>query len=194
VTSHTKEIVRAFWALSKELADARHYPAIAWSDSFSDYIEIVADWWAENVDDKWARYRAEALELLSQADELSRIVNLVGPEALSAQQRWILEVARLIREGLLQQSALDETDSYASVGKQFALLKLMHDTFKHGSRLLSSGVPVQVLLEMPDLSRIIRAKSVFGNDEIDGIGKLAADVRQAFDAIRNEYEQVESIR
>lgn len=194
VTSHTKEIVRAFWALSKELADARHYPAIAWSDSFSDYIDVVADWWAENVDDKWARYRAEALEQLSQADELSRIVNLVGPEALSAQQRWVLEVARLIREGLLQQSALDDIDSYASVGKQFALLKLMHDTYKQGSRLLASGVPVQVLLEMKDLSSIIRAKSVYGNDDIQGIRKLGVDIRRAFDSIRNEYEQVESIR
>ena len=193
VTSHTKEIVRAFWALSKELADARHYPAIAWSDSFSGYIDDVATWWDEHVSTKWAEYRADALELLAQADELDRIVNLVGPEALSAQQRWILEMARLIREGLLQQNAIDDIDSYASAAKQFQLLKLMHDTWKQGESLLSSGVPVQVLLEIPELTRVVRARSLFGNDEVDAIRELGIAVKTAFRAIHGEYQQVEKL-
>jgi V/A-type H+-transporting ATPase subunit A len=193
VTSHTKEIVRAFWALSKELADARHYPAIAWSDSFSGYVDAVAGWWEEHVSAKWADYRAEALELLAQADELDRIVNLVGPEALSAQQRWVLEMARIIREGLLQQSAIDEIDSYASAERQFQLLRLMHVTWKQGESLLSSGVPVQVLLEIPELTRVVRAKSLYGNDEIDAIRELEIAVRSAFRAIHGEYQQVEKL-
>lgn len=193
VTSHTKEIVRAFWALSKELADARHYPAIAWSDSFSGYVDAVAGWWEEHVSAKWADYRAEALELLTQADELDRIVNLVGPEALSAQQRWVLEMARIIREGLLQQSAIDEIDSYASAERQFQLLRLMHETWKQGESLLSSGVPVQVLLEIPELTRVVRAKSLYGNDEIDAIRELEIAVRSAFRAIHVEYQQVEKL-
>jgi V/A-type H+-transporting ATPase subunit A len=193
VTSHTKEIVRAFWALSKELADARHYPAIAWSDSFSGYIDDVARWWEEHVSTKWAQYRADALELLGQADELDRIVNLVGPEALSAQQRWILEMARLIREGLLQQNAIDDIDSYASAAKQFQLLKLMHDTWKQGESLLSSGVPVQVLLEIPELTRIVRARSQYGNDEVDAIRELGIAVKTAFRSIHGEYQQVEKL-
>jgi len=193
VTSHTKEIVRAFWALSKELADARHYPAIAWSDSFSGYIDEVAKWWEEHVSSKWAEYRADALELLAQADELDRIVNLVGPEALSAQQRWILEMARVIREGLLQQNAIDDIDSYASADKQFQLLKLMHDTWRQGETLLSSGVPVQVLLEIPELTRVVRARSQYGNDEVDAIRELGIAVKTAFRAIHGEYQQVEKL-
>ena len=193
VTSHTKEIVRAFWALSKELADARHYPAIAWSESFSGYIDDVAIWWDEHVSTKWAEYRADVLELLAQADELDRIVNLVGPEALSAQQRWILEMARLIREGLLQQNAIDDIDSYASAAKQFQLLKLMHDTWKQGESLLSSGVPVQVLLEIPELTRVVRARSLYGNDEVDAIRELGIAVKSAFRAIHGEYQQVEKL-
>ena len=193
VTSHTKEIVRAFWALSKELADARHYPAIAWSESFSGYIDDVAAWWDEHVSTKWAEYRADVLELLAQADELDRIVNLVGPEALSAQQRWILEMARLIREGLLQQNAIDDIDSYASAAKQFQLLKLMHDTWKQGESLLSSGVPVQVLLEIPELTRVVRARSLYGNDEVDAIRELGIAVKSAFRAIHGEYQQVEKL-
>ena len=103
-------------------------------------------------------------------------------------------MARLIREGLLQQSAIDEIDSYASVEKQFELLKLMHDTYKLGRFLLDEGVPVQVLLEVPQLPRIIRAKSLFGNDELEGIRNLGAEVQAAFDAIRGEYDQVEKMQ
>ncbi|MGD8497331.1 MAG: V-type ATP synthase subunit A, partial [Chromatiales bacterium] len=88
VTSHTKELIQTFWALSKELADSRHYPAIDWSDSFSGYVAESAAWWAREVDPGWEAARAEALALLARADELARIVNLVGPEALSAYQRW----------------------------------------------------------------------------------------------------------
>ena len=84
VTSHTKDIVRVFWALSKELADARHYPSVDWSDSFSADVSSAAGWWAANVSPLWAARRTEALGLLSQAGELARVANLVGPEALSA--------------------------------------------------------------------------------------------------------------
>ena len=112
VTSHTKEIVSTFWALSKELADARHYPAVGWTDSFSGYVGTAGQWWKKEVGPGWKKKRAEAMGLLTQADELARIVNLVGPEALSSQQRWSLEGAMLIKEGVLQQSALDPVDTY----------------------------------------------------------------------------------
>jgi V/A-type H+-transporting ATPase subunit A len=190
VTSHTKEIVRCFWALSKELADARHYPAISWSESFSGYVATAAKWWAEQVNTKWQQRRASALERLTHADELARIVNLVGPEALSPEQRWVLESARLIREGVLQQSAMDEVDSYASPEKQYALLTLMDHIHKDGERLIKNGVPVQVLLEMPVLARARRAKSVYSSDQIDRLTDFIKEVRGEFELIRREYESV----
>jgi len=191
VTSHTKEIVRCFWALSKELADARHYPAISWSESFSGYVPTAAKWWAEQVNPKWASRRAAALERLTHADELARIVNLVGPEALSAGQRWILESARLIREGILQQSALDDVDSYASPEKQYALLTLMDHIHKAGEQLIKLGVPVQELLELPVLARARRAKSTYGSDQMDRLNAFIKDARADFLRIRREYESVE---
>ena len=191
VTSHTKEIVRCFWALSKELADARHYPAISWSESFSGYVSTAAGWWAEQVNPKWEQRRAAALERLTHADELARIVNLVGPEALSPGQRWVLESARLIREGLLQQSALDEVDSYASPEKQYALLTLMDHIHKDGEKLIKQGVPVQVLLEMPILARARRAKSTYSSDQMDLLDAFIKEVRGEFERIRQEYESVE---
>lgn len=191
VTSHTKEIVRCFWALSKELADARHYPAISWSESFSGYVNVAAGWWAEQVNEKWEQRRASALARLTQADELARIVNLVGPEALSPGQRWVLESARLVREGLLQQSALDDVDSYASPEKQYALLTLMDHIHKDGEKLIRQGVPVQVLLELPVLARARRAKSTYSSDQVDRLVDFIKDVRAGFEEIRREYESVE---
>ena len=148
-------------ALSKELADARHYPAVSWTESFSGYVPTAALWWSENVAPAWEEKRKKALGLLAQAEELSRIVNLVGAEALSPAQRWSLESAGLIREGVLQQSALDEVDSFCSPEKQFALLNLMLAIYDEGIRLLKLGVPVQQLSNLPLIGKARRCKSVY---------------------------------
>jgi V/A-type H+-transporting ATPase subunit A len=187
VTSHTKEIVQTFWALSKELADARHYPSVDWTESFSGYVNTAATWWADNIDPQWQGLRAIALGLLNQAEELARIVNLVGPEALSPAQRWALESAALIREGILQQSALDEVDSYCSPQKQFALLQLLLSIHEHGNRLLELGVPVQRLLALPLLGRARRYKTAHGNDDMARLKANEVEIQLAFDALRTEY-------
>lgn len=187
VTSHTKEIIQTFWALSKELADARHYPAIDWNDSFSDYVTIAQQWWANNVDSHWLEYRNEALKLLAHADELARIVNLVGPEALSPTQRWVLEGAALIREGVLQQSAVDDIDSFCSPQKQMLLLSLMLQIYHQGVKLLNLGVPVQQLSDLPVLAQARRIKSRWSSTEVDKLRNFEGDIRGAFNNILVEY-------
>jgi len=187
VTSHTKEIVQTFWALSKELADARHYPSIDWNESFSGYVNIAQQWWAENVDGHWLEYRNEALGLLAHADELSRIVNLVGAEALSPSQRWVLTGATLIREGVLQQNAVDEIDSFCSPEKQMHLLSLMLLIYHQGIDLLALGVPVQQLQSLSILAQARRLKSVLGNADLEKFQAMQQDVRDTFNKIRIEY-------
>jgi V/A-type H+-transporting ATPase subunit A len=189
VTSHTKEIVQTFWALSKELADARHYPAIDWVESFSGYVASCSGWWAEHVDPRWEEHRAAALGILSQAEELARIVNLVGPEALSQQQRWALQGVTLFREGVLQQSALDEVDSYCSPQKQFALLDQMLSIYRQGLKLLEFGVPVQELLRLPLLAEAQRLKGSYANNQMDALRSFAVRVDSEFERLRNEYAQ-----
>jgi len=189
VTSHTKEIVQTFWALSKELADARHYPAVDWVESFSGYVASCSGWWAEHVDPRWAEQRAAALGLLSQAEELARIVNLVGPEALSPQQRWALQGVTLFREGVLQQSALDPVDSYCSPQKQFALLDQMLNIYRQGAKLLEFGVPVQELLRLPLLAEAQRLKSRYTNNQLDELRNFAARADGEFERLHNEYAQ-----
>jgi len=187
VTSHTKEIIQTFWALSKELADARHYPSVDWIDSFSADVSVAATWWTKNINATWEKRRSEALSLLARDAELSRIVNLVGPEALSHAQRWELEGASLIKEAVLQQSALDDADSYCSPRKQFDLLELVMQVFDRGAELIALGAPVQELAEHPILARIRRAKSSWHSDEIEDLAAFASEVDKAFTTLHSEY-------
>ena len=189
VTSHTKEIIRTFWALSKSLADARHYPSVSWLESFTSYDERAADWWSENVSPQWSYRREQALSLLSEADELERIVNLVGPEALSSAQRWVLESSGLIKEAVLQQSALDPVDSYCSPQKQFQLLELMLQYHDAGVELINLGVPVEQLIELPYSAELKRLKSVATNNDLQILEKLADKIRKKLDEMRAEYSK-----
>ena len=187
VTRHTKEIVRTFWALSKELADARHYPAVSWAESFSGYIEQAAHWWGEHVDPRWAANRAQALALLLEAEDLSRIVNLVGPEALSPEQRWLLEGASLIREGVLQQSALDPVDSYASPAKQFVLLDLVLEIYRLGQDYVERGGPLSELAGLPLLGKVRRVKNAYESDRVQDLQALRTEVRETFDRLQVQF-------
>ena len=187
VTSHTKEIIQTFWALSKELADARHYPAVDWLESFSDHVPAAARWWAEHVDPGWASARAEALDLLATSEELQRIVNLVGVEALSAEQRWTLESAALIKEGLLQQSATDEVDSFASPEKQFVLLSALLRIHREGMQLVKLGAPARRLLAMPLLSQARRWKSQHGSDDLAALRERVARIPAEFTELAVDY-------
>jgi V/A-type H+-transporting ATPase subunit A len=187
VTSHTKDIIETFWALSKELADARHYPSIDWVTSFSAHVHAAAEWWHKEVDRRWEARRTEALALLARDAELSRIVNLVGPEALSDAQRWQLEGASLIKEGVLQQSALDEVDTFCSPQKQFALLDLTLSIYDKGMTLIELGVPVSHLQDLPQLAKARRCKSMYNSDQVASITELAREIEEAFEAIRLEY-------
>jgi len=192
VTSHTKDIIETFWALSKELADARHYPSIDWVTSFSAHVHAAAEWWHKEVDRRWEARRTEALALLARDAELSRIVNLVGPEALSDAQRWQLEGASLIKEGVLQQSALDEVDTFCSPQKQFALLDLTLSIYDKGMTLIELGVPVSHLQDLPQLAKVRRCKSMYNSDQVSSITDLAREIEDAFEAIRLEYAKQHS--
>ena len=187
VTAHTKEIIQTFWALSKELADARHYPAIDWVGSFSEHVATAAEWWHEEISPDWQHRRKQALGLLARDAELSRIVNLVGPEALSSAQRWELEGASLIKEGVLQQSALDPVDTFSSPEKQFLLLDMVLMIYDRGAELIELGISVQELTDLPLMAKARRAKQTFSSEQSDKIRALMEEFKQAFAKIRLEY-------
>ena len=123
VTQHTSRFIRCFWALDRDLANARHYPAISWLDSYSEYVPDITAWWlARNPD--WAAHRLVLLELLQQENKLRRIARLVGPDALPPGQQLVLFTAELVKNAFLQQNSFDEVDMYCSPEKQAAMLRI----------------------------------------------------------------------
>ena len=156
VTQHTKRFIRCFWALDKALASARHYPSINWLDSYSEYMGDVAAWWLKQVGKDWYALRTQAMELLSEESRLSQIVKLVGPDTLPDEQRLVLETARLLREGFLQQSSFDDVDMYSTVQKQIRMLNLILHFHQRAQEVIKLGVPIAPIHELPIVDTLIR--------------------------------------
>lgn len=187
VTRHTKRFTRCFWALDRDLASERHYPAISWLDSYSLYLEQVGVWWHDEVDPEWRDLRDRAMEVLQRESDLQQITELVGPEALASEQQWVLDIARLLREGFLQQNAFHEIDAYTVPQKQMALLRLIMSLYEQGVGLIQVGVPVARLREVADLTRLIRLKEQISNDEAERIGQLYEDLRPELSNLKEAY-------
>ena len=186
VTQHTRRFIRCFWALDTDLANARHYPAIHWLKSYSEYVEDVAEWWAK-FDPDWVAMRAKAIDILQREDRLQQIVKLVGPDVLPDSQRVILLVAEVLKDGFLQQNAFDEVDMYAVPQKQVRLLRIILELFDRGLYLIERGAPLQRIKSLPCLQRILRAKLAIPNTQLEALDALAKDVRQQFDALEKEF-------
>jgi V/A-type H+-transporting ATPase subunit A len=142
--------------------------------SYSAYTNELAAWWHTEVDKEWANYTEEAMRLLQTEDDLKNIVKLVGSEALPDKQRLILETARIIRIAFLQQNALDPVDTYCSPKKQFKMLKIIIDFHKFAERIVSRGVPIFKVTQLPIMDEIMRMKTSVPNDKTDLLDDLNA--------------------
>ncbi|MBN1874372.1 MAG: V-type ATP synthase subunit A [Anaerolineae bacterium] len=203
VTQHTTRFVRCFWALDKELASARHFPSINWLDSYSEYVDEVAEWWraygaahiqipksgeeGQNAISEWHVLRKRALELLQRESELQQIVKLVGPDALPDDQRLILETARILREGFLQQSALDNVDTYSIIEKQVRMLHLIMRFHDLARRLVVKGCPTVVIHNLPVVNMLVRMKTMYGNAEVNRLDEVAAALERQIREIEQNY-------
>lgn len=174
VTAHTRRFVRALWSLDRDLAYARHYPAVSWRDSFSRDAESIANWYIDHDDPAWAQHRERCLDLLAEADRLRSIADLVGASALPDRERLILVVARLLREGVLQQNALLPNDASSSPGKTAALVQLVFDVYDACRELLERHVPISLIEEI-DFSPVLRARTTTPPDGAAEIGALRDD-------------------
>jgi V/A-type H+-transporting ATPase subunit A len=188
VTQHTKRFTRVFWALDPELADARHYPAINWIQSYSGYISDLQDWWHTQVDKDWNSYREEAMRILQAEDDLKNIVKLVGPEALPDRQRLILETASIIRTAFLQQNALDPIDTYCPPQKQFKMLKIIMEFHRLAERVVNKGAPIFKITQLPVTEEINRMKTQVANNKIDLLDDLQKRMQQYFDELEASLE------
>jgi len=166
VTQHSKRFIRCFWALDRQLANARHYPSISWTESYSEYLEEMSVWWGKNVSEEWFDLRSRIMALLQSESRLQNVIKLVGPEALPESQRFILEVCALFKNAFLQQSAYDSVDAYSSTTKQVRMLRLILKYYEAGAALLKKGVPLARLKKVKVYSELLRMKFSISNEEI----------------------------
>ncbi|MHA1785715.1 MAG: V-type ATP synthase subunit A [Candidatus Helarchaeota archaeon] len=172
VVQIAKSLVEVFWALDKDLAYARHYPAINWNISYSEFVTQVSEWWTNNISLEWLDYRAKAMDLLRKDDEMKRIVKLIGADALPDSQKLILKVIEILKEGFLIQNAYDKIDSFSVPEKQFKMLKIIIDYYDRCMNLIEKKVPVYRLTSIPIMPEIMKMKNTISNDELSLLDTL----------------------
>ena len=166
VTQNTKRFVRCFWGLDKNLAYARHFPAISWLTSYSEYLNDLGSWYTENVDKKFVDYRNQIVYLLSQESSLMEIVKLIGGDVLPDYQKLILEIAKVIRVGFLQQNAFHKDDTCVPMEKQFKMMEIILYLYRKSRSLISMGMPMSVLKVDPIFDQVIAIKYDVPNDNL----------------------------
>lgn len=191
VTQHTRRFIRCFWALDTELANARHYPSIHWLHSYSEYAEDVCSWWEKLAPD-WAELRTEALTLLQREDRLQQIVKLVGPDVLPDSQRLILFIAEIMKDGFITQSAFDENDMYCTPERQIALMRIILKLYGRARELIQEGVPLAAIRAMACVPQVLRAKSAFGNTEMEKLVKLEQTVMAELEELAKDHHMREA--
>ena len=190
VTQNTLRIVKVFWALSKALAERRHFPAIDWLTSYSLYLDSLENWYSTQINRDWSNLRKEAMALLQRDEELREIVMLVGPDALSESQRVVLEAARMIKEDFLIQSALHPVDSYCSPMKTFKLMSLILSFYDKMKKNVESGISLQRALEVPAKQEIARAK-IHPSETFEPYAQeLESKMEQQFNELSKEVVEV----
>ena len=158
VSQATLRIVKVFWGLDSELAYQRHFPAINWLTSYSLYLDDLGEWFDKAADGNWMETRQHLMSLLQDEASLNEIVKMVGMDALSPQDRLKMEAARSIREDFLHQNSFDEIDTYTSLQKQFAMMRLVYAFYEGGVKALGEGANINDIVAMKTRERIGRFK------------------------------------
>ena len=188
VTTHTIRFIKTFWALDTRLAYSRHYPSINWMQSYSGYLEDVAKWWKEEVSSEWFELRGESYQILQREDTLKEIVRLLGPEALPDEEKLILEVARMIKIGILQQNSFDKVDTYCSPQKQVKLVKVMVRFYKEALKALREGTSLADIRAMPVISSLLKAKFEIPDEEVQRLDALENGMIEQFRRLESKEE------
>jgi V/A-type H+-transporting ATPase subunit A len=187
VTTHTIRFIKTFWALDTRLAYSRHYPSINWMQSYSGYLEDISKWWKENVSPDWYDLRAESYHILQREDTLKEIVRLLGPEALPDEEKLVMEVARMLKIGILQQNSFDKVDTYCSPVKQLKLVRLMVKFYKDAQKALKEGKTLADIRALPIITTLLKAKFEVTDEQISKLDEID---KQLSDSFKGDIEEV----
>ncbi len=180
VTQHTSRFIRCFWALDRQLANARHYPAISWLNSYSEYLQDIQEWWSRHTP-SWREWRDALMEVLQEEVKLARIAKLVGPDALPEDQRLVLHVAEMIKNAYLQQNSFDEIDMYCPPEKQVRMMEVLVQFHRRSREFIRRGGSLAAIRELPSMTRLVRMKSTIPNDQPEQFDALLERLNAEFD-------------
>ena len=184
VTQNTKRFIRCFWALDKSLAYARHYPAINWNDSYSEYLGDLSQWYIENVGRDFIACRNELCSILAEEKSLLEIVKLIGSDVLPDDQKLTIETARVIRVGFLQQNALSDIDTYVTTDKQLRMMRTVLLLHHMAKELVAKQIPLTRIVETGLFDKIIQIKNNVTNDEAAKIDEYDSEIRTVLSDIK----------
>ncbi len=188
VTQHSKRFVRCMWALDRQLANARHYPAISWLDSYSEYVEEISGWWQEQSGGEWGELRRRIMDLLQQEGKLQQVVKLVGPDVLPDTQRIVLETCTLFKNAFLQQNSFDPNDMYCTPEKQIKMLQVILDFYDRGVEVIRKGANIHQIKKLEVYSDILRIKFAVRNDEIEKIDAIRDKLGRSMERIGDMFD------
>lgn len=186
VTQNTKRFVRCFWALDKALAYARHYPAINWINSYSEYFVDLDRWYAKNAGESFLRYRRKISSILSEEDKLMEIVKLVGADVLPDDQKLIIEIAKVIRVGFLQQNAFHKDDTFVPLKKQKKMMKIILYLNRKVRQLIAQSVPISKVIATGIFDKLTRMKYDIPNDKTELFNEYKIEIDDIFNKIIGE--------
>ncbi len=186
VTQNTLRVVKVFWGLDSSLAYRRHYPAINWLTSYSLYLEDTQNFMIKQTNEDWPKNREESMKILQEEAALQEIVRLVGLDALSSQEQWLLESAKSIREDFLQQNAFDDVDAYTSIKHQYLMLKAILTMYHEGLAAVKRGVKIEQLNALEDLKTEISRTKLLNDKELNKIEDLIGKIIKTVQLLKTE--------
>lgn len=190
VTQNTRRFVHVFWGLDRDLAYSRHYPAINWMISYSEYLSNLEEWYEKNTQEDFLDYRNKIVKLLNEENELQEIAKVVGQDVLSDSKKLILEICKCIREGFLQQNANSDIDTFVPLLKQYKMMKLVVDIYETANDLINNGIPMSRIKEIGFFETYPRIKEKVTNIESGKIDELEDEYMKKLNDIEDEYKEV----
>ena len=187
VTQNTKRFVHTFWGLDRDLAYSRHYPAVNWNISYSEYIDNLQNWYEENVDVEFLDCRQRIVSILQEENELLEIARVVGQDVLSDEKRLILETAKAIRVGFLQQNAMSDIDSQVPLIKQFKMMQTIILLYDRSLKLIAKRIPLSEIRKLGFFDEYVKLKFNVDNDEIAKFSEINSQIKNRLKKLEEEY-------
>lgn len=187
VTQNTKRFVHTFWGLDRDLAYSRHYPAVNWNISYSEYLDNLQSWYEENVDVDFLECRQKIVSILEEENELLEIARVVGQDVLSDSKRLVLEVAKAIRVGFLQQNAMSDIDSQVPLIKQYKMMQTIILLYERALKLIEKRIPLSEIKKLGFFEEYVKLKMNVANDDLGKFSELNSSIKNRLKKLEDEY-------